>query len=96
MNIKPSVKRDSQGKQIVNFDLRPIITKIKQAINSFKTSEGAYSERRNGTLTANIRITVTGDVRKRPSVITITLSLVKPPPDGGPPIHPPKKVIEVQ
>ena len=96
MNIKPSVKRDSQGKQIVNFDVRPIITKIKQAINSFKTSEGAYSERRNGTLTANILISVTGDVKKRPIVITINLRLVNPPPDGGPPAHPPKKDIVVK
>jgi hypothetical protein len=96
MNIKPSVKRDSQGKQIVNFDLRPIITKVKQAINSFKIPEGAYSERPNKALTANILISVTGDVRKRPIVITIKLSLVNGPPDGGPPPHPPKKAFLVE
>lgn len=96
MNIKPSVTRDGQGNQTVNFDLTPITTKLKQAINSFTTSEGAYSVRPNGTLSANILITMTGPVSARPIEITIKMRLVDPPPDGGPPPHPPKKAIIVQ
>jgi hypothetical protein len=88
LTIEPH--RQRQLRRFSNVDvvnLKPIRTKIEQAIKSFRTGAPDRS---------NPDIVITSTTNKMTSkTVEITISVDKqdPPPNGGTPAHPPKRVI---
>jgi hypothetical protein len=84
LTIKPRFRKAG------NFDevnLKPIRTRIEQAIKSFPTGAPNRKE-------ADLQITsTTNGLGSKTVVITIRVQKLNPPPNGGTPVHPPKRVI---
>jgi hypothetical protein len=93
--ITPRIKNNDE----VVFNLKPILTRIQQAVLSFKPNSGAYTVDRNTRkLSTDLQITHQTDTSQAPpnSVeITIRVEIAaRSGPDGGPPPHPPKITIQ--
>ena len=84
LTIKPRFRK-AGNVDVVN--LKPIRTKIEQAIKSFPT--GA-KDRSNPDIIITSR---TNKMTSKTVEITISVDKQDPPPTGGTPAHPPKRVI---